>query len=231
MTGVSDSQIRSRQTECTRRFALEEGADHSYRPDSPQGHSVSDFSLLGSPTHRSVCHETKQSTTDLCVSISRPLSLAVDAMSLSWEGMLAYAFPPIPLLLKVLLKMEKETYLVILIAPCWESHPCFPVLLSLLVAPAIKLPCRQDLLIQSHSRLAHPKPEIFNLHTWLCCREVLRRQDFLKDLPRESVPLKELPHSLSTITVGTLGWIGVSNGRWIPSIHRNGFGRVPYLPV
>ena len=69
------------------------------------------------------------------------------------------------------------------------------------------------------SRLTHPKPEIFNLHAWLCCREVSRRQDFLKDLPKESVPLKELPHSLSTITVGTLGWTGVSKGRWIPSIH------------
>ena len=74
-TGVSDSQIRSKQTERTCRFALKEGADHSYRVDSPQGHSVSDFSLLGSPTHRSVCHETKQSTTNLCVSISWPLSL------------------------------------------------------------------------------------------------------------------------------------------------------------
>ena len=93
-----------------------------------------------------------------------------------------------------------------------RKSPCFPVLLSLLVAPAIKLPCRRDLLIQTHSRLTHPKPEIFNLHAWLCFREVSRRQDFLKDLPRESVPLKELPHSLSTITVGTLGWIGVSNG-------------------
>ena len=42
-TGVSDSQIHSGQTESTRRFALEEGADHSYRVDSPQGHSVLDF--------------------------------------------------------------------------------------------------------------------------------------------------------------------------------------------
>ena len=49
--------------------------DHSYRVDSPQGHSFSDFSLLGSPAHRSVCHETKQPTMDLCISISRPLSL------------------------------------------------------------------------------------------------------------------------------------------------------------
>ena len=101
--------------------------------------------------------------------------------------------------------MEKETCLVILIAPCWESHPCFPVLLSLLVAPAIKLPCRQDLLIQPHSCLTHLKPEIFNLHAWLCCREVSRRQDFLKDLPRESVLLKELPHSLSAGLGGSVG--------------------------
>ena len=75
LPGVSDSQIHSRQTERTHRFTLEEGADHSYRVDSPQGHFVLDFSLLGSPAHRSVCHETKQSTTDLFVSISRPLSL------------------------------------------------------------------------------------------------------------------------------------------------------------
>ena len=86
-----------------------------------------------------------------------PQAWAVDAMSLSWEGMIAYAFPPIPLLMKVLVKMEKETCLVILIAPCWESHPFFPMLLSLLVAPAIRIPIGEDLLIQPHSRLSHPR--------------------------------------------------------------------------
>ena len=152
-------------------------------------------------------------------------------MSRSWEGMLAYAFPPIPLLLKVLLKMEKETCLVILIAPCWESHPCFPVLSSLLVAPAIKLPLLSGSSDPTHSRLTHPKPEIFNLHAWLCCREVSRRQDFLKDLPRESVPLKELPHSLSTITVGTLDGLVSRTGNGSHQSICNGFGRLPYLPV
>ena len=148
-----------------------------------------------------------------------PLAWAMGAMSLSWEGMIAYAFPPIPCLMRVLLKMENETCLVILIAPCRESHPFFPVLLSLMVVPAVRLPIRKDLLIQPHSRLPHSKPEIYNLHAWLCCREASRRQAFLKRLPRESVPQSELPHSLSTTTVGTLGWIRVSSGRWIPSIH------------
>ena len=39
-----------------------------------------------------------------------PRAWAVDAMSLSWEGMIAYAFPPVPLLMKVLLKMEKDLF-------------------------------------------------------------------------------------------------------------------------
>ena len=43
-----------------------------------------------------------------------PVAWAVDATSLSWDGMISYAFPPIPLLMKVLLKMEKESCLVIL---------------------------------------------------------------------------------------------------------------------
>ncbi|MBV2113362.1 MAG: hypothetical protein KUF82_20615 [Candidatus Thiodiazotropha sp. (ex Ctena orbiculata)] len=151
--------------------------------------------------------------------VQDPLAWAVDAMSLSWEGMLAYAFPPFPLLLKVLLKIERENCLVILIAPLWESHPSFPILMSLLVAPAIRLPCRRDLLSQPHSRLVHPRPEVFNLHACLCCREDSKRQAFLESLPKEFVLPRELPRRISMITAGTLGWIGVSSGRWIPSIH------------
>ena len=100
--------------------------------DPSKGHSVPDtgISFLGSLSHKSICHEAEQSTSDFHFSLPRPVSMAVDATSLSWEGMIAYAFPPIPLLMKVLLKMEKETCLIILTAPCWESHPFFPVLLS-----------------------------------------------------------------------------------------------------
>ena len=62
-TSVSDSQMLTRQTECARRFSLAEGSAHSHRMDPSQEHAVSDFSLLGSPTHRSVCHEIEQPTT------------------------------------------------------------------------------------------------------------------------------------------------------------------------
>ena len=121
-TGVSDSQIRSRQTEHTRRFALEEGADHLYRVDSPQGHSQV-FHFWEVPHIDLFATRLNNQLPTFVSPFHNPLAWAVDSMSLS----LAYAFPPIPLLLKVLQKTEKDTCLVILIALFWESHPCFPV--------------------------------------------------------------------------------------------------------
>ena len=150
--------------------------------------------------------------------VQDPLALAVDALAMSWEGMFAYAFPPSPILSKVLLKIQRENCLVILIAPCWEAQPWFPRLLSLLVAPPIRLPCRKDLLAQPQSNLTHPKPQIFRLHAWMCCREVCRRQAFLRSLPPESVQPGELPPMPYTGIGGKYGWIGVSDSRWIPSI-------------
>ena len=209
-TCVSLDQVCTRETECLSRLAFPERTDNS---------TLSQIFHLWEVPHIDLFATRMNNRLPIFISpFHDPRAWAVDAMSLSWEGMIAYAFPPIPLLMKVLLKMETETCLVILIPPCWESQPFFPVLLSLLVAPAVRIPIRKDLLIQPQSRLPHPKPEIYNLHAWLCCREGSRRRDFLRNLPRESVLRSDLPHSLSTIPDGTLGWIGVSSGRWIPSI-------------
>jgi hypothetical protein len=51
-----------------------------------------------------------------------PLSFAVDAMSLSWDGMFAYAFPPFRFLLQVLLKIKQSDCKIILIAPVWPKQ-------------------------------------------------------------------------------------------------------------
>jgi hypothetical protein len=46
-----------------------------------------------------------------------PRAYAVDAMSLSWEGMFAYAFPPFRFLTPVLHKITGEKCRIIVIAP------------------------------------------------------------------------------------------------------------------
>ena len=50
-----------------------------------------------------------------------PKAWAVDALSVSWTGMAAYAFPPFPLLPKVLLKIREDKANVILVAPWWPQ--------------------------------------------------------------------------------------------------------------
>ena len=49
-----------------------------------------------------------------------------EALHASWQGMLAYAFPPLSLLLQVLLKVSQEECERILIAPLWPSRPWSP---------------------------------------------------------------------------------------------------------
>jgi hypothetical protein len=43
-------------------------------------------------------------------------------MSLSWDGMFAYAFPPFRFLLQVLLKIKQSDCKIILIAPALASY-------------------------------------------------------------------------------------------------------------
>jgi hypothetical protein len=52
-------------------------------------------------------------------------------MSLSWDGMFAYAFPPFRFLLQVLLKIKQSDCKIILIAPAWPRQAWFPELLLL----------------------------------------------------------------------------------------------------
>ena len=60
-----------------------------------------------------------------------PAAWAVDALSIDWSGLSAYASPPFPLLREVLRKARLERAALILIAPKWPAQPWYPVLLGL----------------------------------------------------------------------------------------------------
>ena len=76
-----------------------------------------------------------------------PLTLDVDAMSISWKGMYAYAFPPFVMLGRVLEKVPRDHPCeMILIAPKWPNQSWYAKLMELLVAFPLALPQREDLL-------------------------------------------------------------------------------------
>ncbi|XP_050794038.1 uncharacterized protein LOC127043859 [Gopherus flavomarginatus] len=79
-----------------------------------------------------------------------------DAFLLPWTRHLLYAFPPFPLVHKVLLKLRRDKAHLILIAPAWPRQHWFTALLNLSVDPPIPLPLHPDLITQDHGRLCHP---------------------------------------------------------------------------
>ncbi|MES9880852.1 MAG: reverse transcriptase domain-containing protein [Sedimenticola sp.] len=155
---------------------------------------------------------------DFVSPVPDPRAWATDALSLSWEGMFAYAFPPFPLIARVLHNVRQKSCTILLIAPMWTGQPWFDSLLSLLVDIPLRLPLRADLLSQPQSAQLHQNLSMLNLHACLVCREACNRRAFLTKLPNASTQLGDLPPTLSTIADGRLGWLGVSDGRWIPSL-------------
>jgi hypothetical protein len=97
---------------------------------------------------------------------SEPEAYHVDALSLDWRGMYAYAFPPIPILPKVVQKVLRDRPELILITPCWPARPWFAQLLQLIVDDPRKLPLRLDLLSQDKGRLYHPNPAVWSPVAW-----------------------------------------------------------------
>ena len=85
-----------------------------------------------------------------------PEAIATDAFLYSWDNQDLYAFPPLPLIRKVLNKLRaSRNSRLILIAPFWPQKEWFPDLLEASVAPPRRLPLRRDLLTQPHIHRFH----------------------------------------------------------------------------
>ena len=78
---------------------------------------------------------------------------AVDAMSLEWKNLFAYAFPPFKLVPLVLNKMRDSNSRFILIAPCWPQRSWFSVILSLIIDFPRELPVHRGLVSQHQGKL------------------------------------------------------------------------------
>ena len=115
---------------------------------------------------------------------------AVDALSLSWENLNAYAFPPVSLLPQVVSKLwDQGCRRMVLIAPGWPNMPWFWDLVDLSVQIPFSLPLAKDLISQPFNGLLHRNLQNLNLHAWL-----------LEALPSgDTVSLKRWQHELKLL--------------------------------
>ena len=96
-----------------------------------------------------------------------PMSAGTDAFLQSWDGLQAYAFPPVAVIPHVLAKLRASTGTELtLVAPHWAQRPWFSDLVQLSLAPPVVLPSRPDLLRLPRSRQLYPDLRRLRLHAW-----------------------------------------------------------------
>ena len=159
-----------------------------------QGIVLSLFQLLGTPIVDLFATRLNHRLPLYVSPILDPAAWAVDALSLNWNLLFGYAFPPFNLIPAVLEKIRlSHQCRIILIAPCWPQRSWFNQLLSCLVDLPIRLPLQEDLLSQSRGHRLHMNPGLLHLHAWMLSNNQSERTTFLKKLP---LVLRNLEESL-----------------------------------
>ena len=144
-------------------------------------------------------------------------ALSIDAISMDWNRIHAYAFPPFHLIRTVINKVRISQCRIVLIAPLWPDRPWFPELLGLLVSPPVSLPVMPNLLAQLKGRILHQNPGHLQLHAWELSSNLSEINNFQAKLQSMSPKLEETRPLKSMMQNGKSSVIGQINGRLILS--------------
>ena len=177
------------------------------------------FNLWGQPQIDLFATWENKKTPIFCAWQAHPKAFAMDALSIVWQNMFVYAFPPVQLIPRILTHFQQFQCTMILIAPLWPKQLWYPILLNLSVACPIKLPLQRDLLTQCKGRVSHPEPEALQLTAWLLSTEVSQQRVFQKSLEIYLPNPGERVHKGTTSQNLDNSVAGVINRRLIPIKH------------
>lgn len=142
-------------------------------------------------------------------------ALAVDAMSIDWTGMNAYAYPPTKLLPAVLSKIENQPCCVLLIAPVWLAQSWFWDLIRLSIDRPMRLPQHPRLLRQPGSQVFDHNLAMRNLHAWTLSANPLQLQGSPTKWWQEFMPHREHPPARFTAVNSDLSNLGQEVMGWM----------------
>ena len=135
------NQTHSREIQHSGRSIIQNKQTDFHTMVSQSKHCQCNFSHNQFSQHRSFCNTSQSQTSSLCVSYPRrKKALAIDAFTMNWNHIHAYAFPPFHLIQSVLNKIRQSQCRIVLVAPLWPNRSWFPELLNLLVFQPICLP-------------------------------------------------------------------------------------------
>ena len=145
----------------------------------------------------------------------KPNAWAVNAFSLPWIGLDAYAFPPFSLISRCLAKIAKEKESVTLVCPVWPGQHWYPVLLEM-TADVVQLLPPSPTLLMSADGQSHPLTGSLLLAAWRVSGEPFLCEAFRRTWSGCSWQALEKPRKVLTSPPGTIGALGVWGGTPIP---------------
>ena len=148
------------------------------------------------------------------------LAVAVDALTLPWKDLDAYAFPPTAILGKVVEKLlDSPCKRLILIAPGWANMPWFWDLVNMSSQVPLILPNLPSLLTQPFNQIPHRNLTNLNLHAWLLEPQKSKNRASLRQWQQELRLLKEDLPDQSMRQSGPFLQSGASLIRWTSGHH------------
>ena len=139
-------------------------SNHEWTLSQPWADHI--FQLFGRPHVDLFATQRNCRLPTFCSRRPDPRAWATDALVISWDNMFVYAFPPWPLLQKVLLKFRQSRSEMILIAPFWPRQPWFPLIMNQLADLPFRFPDDPHLLSQVRGRILHPDLQSLKLTAW-----------------------------------------------------------------
>lgn len=141
-----------------------------------------------------------------------PAVLAVDALSIKWQGYFPHMFPQFVLIPPCLEKLRHEKVSAVLIIPVWPNQVWFPQLLWSLIDYPVVLPPTQDTLTDPEG---HSHPMIVEGHLPLAMWLVSGNPGSLKDFQMELLPSSgipgDFPRNQPTQVPGIVCWCAERN--------------------
>ena len=142
------------------------------------------------------------------------LAWKAGALSLQWENLDAYAFPPVAILGQVVTKLlDQGCHRIILIAQGWPNMPWFWDLVNMSVQIPLALPIVENLLTQP-SQSPHRDLHNLNLHAWLLEPQSFSKQVSLRKWQQELRLLRDIQPELSMNQSGPFLSDGARRIRW-----------------
>ena len=219
-TSDSKSPTHPRPFKCDSRQAIQAGSNHPNRVVPPSGSFSTNMQPMAPSPNRPVCHKVQSQITSVCLSSTGLPGCSSDALTLPWDDLDAYTFPPTAILGKVVEKLlDSPCKRLILIAPGWPNMPWFWDLVNMSSQVPLSLPNLPSLLTQPFNQIPHRNLTNLNLHAWLLEPQKSKNRASLRQWQQELRLLKEDQPDQSMRQSGPFLQSGVSLIRWTSGLH------------